>query len=374
MADPPPEYDPGEGFCYLAGCDRIYFNKEQEIIRVDCETDGIIEFVTGVELSEEEITGFDTTIVLTPARIPARYIAGYVYDQSSNVFDFHAWVEVYADETGWRAMDPTFGQFDFVDPTHIGFADNETDLAVTGDLRPGVIKILDYTPREAGPIPPTPLALSSLKICGKELRYGIFVNGKKEGEYTAHLHQANGYFCLREFVDLPPRNTEMRSELLMDEHGFVIEYVNTGLLNYLPMSFRFSFTEEVLKFNTAVGEQKAEGEMARIFKDEVQVDLLKLVQWELLAARLVAEVEEVEEVEEETVKTVTVFTGDTPGYFNLTATISPCGVVYGGSLVDGWFCAISGAQYKTELYLTGDGVLTRLEIPEVEMKAVLVAP
>lgn len=96
------------------------------------------------------------------------------------------------------------------------------------------------------------------------------------------------------------------------------------------------------------------------------MDHFYIIKHRLLAARLV------EDGKEETNKAVTVFDADTHIYNNLSATIRPCKIEYGGSLVDGWFCAISGAKYKKELYLTGDGVLTRVDIPELEMRAVLV--
>jgi hypothetical protein len=84
--------------------------------------------------------------------------------------------------------------------------------------------------------------------------------------------------------------------------------------------------------------KKEEKEISRVFPEEVQVDLYKFVQWGLLAARLI------EGVKEETVKVVTAFIADTQMHTNLMVTIRPCKVEYGGSLVDGWFCSISGAK------------------------------
>jgi hypothetical protein len=54
--------------------------------------------------------------------IPAKFITGMSYS-NSELFDTpwnaHAWVEVYMGEYGWIPVDLTYGQFGFVDATHI---------------------------------------------------------------------------------------------------------------------------------------------------------------------------------------------------------------------------------------------------------------
>lgn len=59
------------------------------------------------------------------------------------------------DEAGWRTMDPTYGQFAFADAAHIGFCD-EPFTTVTIQAG-GIIRILDYSPQEAGAIAHPPL-------------------------------------------------------------------------------------------------------------------------------------------------------------------------------------------------------------------------
>lgn len=55
--------------------------------------------------------------------IPARYVAGYAYGGSgrSKSFGPHGWIEVYFPGTGWIPFDPTYGQYGYVDPSHIKF-------------------------------------------------------------------------------------------------------------------------------------------------------------------------------------------------------------------------------------------------------------
>lgn len=53
--------------------------------------------------------------------IPARYIAGVAYSNIPEVEGFspHAWAEVYFPGVGWVPFDATYGQFGFVDASHI---------------------------------------------------------------------------------------------------------------------------------------------------------------------------------------------------------------------------------------------------------------
>ncbi len=50
--------------------------------------------------------------------LPARYVSGIVYSNVKNSFGNHAWVEVYT-PYGWIPFDPTFGQYGWLDATHI---------------------------------------------------------------------------------------------------------------------------------------------------------------------------------------------------------------------------------------------------------------
>lgn len=311
-----------------------------------------------------------TTALCRAVKIPTRYVTGHVYAGELNAFAPHAWVEVYADEAGWRAIDPTTREFTFADLTHIGFCDlPHTDRYLSNiNLRPGIIKILDYLPKEAGSVAPPPLKMSKLKMAGRELRYEVFFQERKAGAYTARLKTAaGGGFCLLESiaVSIPGADYKTKAKLFMDAEGYVLEYSEAGVWENAKRKRKFLF-DGAIKYKCRHGRQKAEGEVTRVFQNEVQVDLYKLAQWGLLAFRLA------EGVKEETVKTVTVFVADTQRHNNIKATIRPCQVEYGGGLVDGWFCAISGARYEQVLYLTEGGVLTRAEIPELGVRAVLV--
>ncbi len=53
--------------------------------------------------------------------IPAKFITGVAYTNWNNINDFgsHAWVEVYFPGYGWIPYDITYGQFAYIDLTHI---------------------------------------------------------------------------------------------------------------------------------------------------------------------------------------------------------------------------------------------------------------
>ncbi len=67
--------------------------------------------------------------LLRSLRIPARFVAGISYTNSPQ-FDFqwgpHGWAEVYFPGYGWIPYDVTYGQYGFVDPTHV-IAHTSTD-------------------------------------------------------------------------------------------------------------------------------------------------------------------------------------------------------------------------------------------------------
>jgi len=54
--------------------------------------------------------------------IPARFVSGFAYTDSpefSSEWGSHGWAEVYFPGYGWVPFDPTYGEFGYVDPTHV---------------------------------------------------------------------------------------------------------------------------------------------------------------------------------------------------------------------------------------------------------------
>ena len=51
--------------------------------------------------------------------IPAKYISGIAYSNIISAFEMHAWASVYFPGYGWIPFDPTYGQFGYIDASHI---------------------------------------------------------------------------------------------------------------------------------------------------------------------------------------------------------------------------------------------------------------
>ena len=56
--------------------------------------------------------------------IPARFVSGMVYTNLGYDWGPHGWAEVYFPGVGWVPYDPTFGQYGFVDPSHVKMKDS----------------------------------------------------------------------------------------------------------------------------------------------------------------------------------------------------------------------------------------------------------
>lgn len=307
-----------------------------------------------------------TAALCRAVRIPTRYITGYAYANSINAFGPHAWIEVYIDETGWRSMDPTWGQFEFIDPTHIGICDAIYIEGNSNSLKPGIIKILEYAPKQAGPMAPPPVNIKRLEFGGKKWYYKLFNKSSKIGDYTAQLTAiSKDNFCLLESLDLWSKDTHIKSELTLDRKGYVLNYSSIGISEGQKIE-REVFYDKNIKYRGVLGENEVKKEVPRIFQNEVQTDLLRFVQWGLVAARVV------KGVKAETTKTVTVFSANSFQNSNLDVSIKPCKFNYRGRDVKGWFCEIIGGQYKTKLHITKDLVITKIELPEIEVTAFLV--
>lgn len=70
-----------------------------------------------------------TTLFMALSRslgIPARYVSGVAYTNYHDMdgWQSHGWAELYFPEYGWVPFDVTYGEFGFVDPSHVVFGKN----------------------------------------------------------------------------------------------------------------------------------------------------------------------------------------------------------------------------------------------------------
>ena len=62
--------------------------------------------------------------MLRSVGIPARFVSGMVYSNLDYKFGPHGWAEVYFPEYGWIPFDITFGQYGWIDPSHVKLKDD----------------------------------------------------------------------------------------------------------------------------------------------------------------------------------------------------------------------------------------------------------
>ncbi|NQU79159.1 transglutaminase domain-containing protein [Candidatus Woesearchaeota archaeon] len=93
---------------------------------------------SAVLLSQDGVCDEITTLFIALLRsigIPARFVSGIAYTDAPEFpenWGAHGWAEVYFPGTGWVPFDVTYGQYGFVDPTHVklkeSFDSGESDV------------------------------------------------------------------------------------------------------------------------------------------------------------------------------------------------------------------------------------------------------
>lgn len=71
----------------------------------------------------DEITNLFISM-LRSLGIPARFVSGMVYSNINYTWGPHGWAEVYLPDIGWVPFDVTFGQYGWIDPSHIKLKDD----------------------------------------------------------------------------------------------------------------------------------------------------------------------------------------------------------------------------------------------------------
>lgn len=74
--------------------------------------------------------------------IPARYVSGVAYSNIKDSFGNHAWAEVFLPGQGWIPFDTTYGQFGFIDSSHIALSktiDSESSIIYTYPSNIGIV-------------------------------------------------------------------------------------------------------------------------------------------------------------------------------------------------------------------------------------------
>ena len=90
----------------------------------------ITQKASGVLKSRQGVCSDISSLFIAVARsvgIPARFVSGVAYTNSELFPEHwgpHGWAEVYFPGYGWVPFDPTYGEYGWIDPTHIKFKDS----------------------------------------------------------------------------------------------------------------------------------------------------------------------------------------------------------------------------------------------------------
>lgn len=89
-------------------------------------TEKVVQKSTWVFENKEGVCDEMTNLFISMLRtvgIPARFVSGTVYSNGINAWGNHGWAEVYFPDYGWVPFDVTFGQYGWVDPSHLKLSD-----------------------------------------------------------------------------------------------------------------------------------------------------------------------------------------------------------------------------------------------------------
>jgi len=86
----------------------LTINAVQRSSWVLANKEGVCDEITNLFISMERSLG-----------IPARFVSGVVYSNIAGTFENHGWAEIYMPEYGWVPFDVTFGQYGWIDATHV---------------------------------------------------------------------------------------------------------------------------------------------------------------------------------------------------------------------------------------------------------------
>ena len=116
----------------------------------DSQTIGVIQNSSWVFENKKGVCDEISTLFISMLRsvgIPTRFVSGMSYSDKDKEFGNHAWTEIYFPEIGWIPFDITYGEFNWLDSTHIPLSrsvdskKNSLECSATG-------KSISITPAE----------------------------------------------------------------------------------------------------------------------------------------------------------------------------------------------------------------------------------
>lgn len=313
-----------------------------------------------------------TVALCRSVNIPARMIVGYLIDNHNKEqkFDFmgHAWVEVYMGENnGWVAIDSAMNEIDFVSAAHIGLKEDEGMIFRT--LKREEIKIIDFKPITAAAVPKDKFE-DLVKYWEKvnELQYKVvnINNGKILGGYRARVQKSSGEqrdYKLIEYLEMDNGKTQLNSELTLDALGYASHYYSNGMLSGKKYTFELQYNDLLKRF-ARINDKEFQGDLGRIYPQELPVDIFRITQWAPLLRNLISE-------DKSDRQYLTVFMPDRDRYITAEIKIRPTQLNYKGKIDKGWIFEISGGQLETRIWMTEDGIIVKAEFPDANREFIL---
>ncbi|MFH1210641.1 MAG: transglutaminase-like domain-containing protein [archaeon] len=157
-------------------------------------TASVVQKSSWVLTNKEGVCDEITNLFISMSRslgVPARFVSGVVYSNVGYTFENHGWAEVYIPEYGWVPFDVTFGQYGWIDPSHVKM-DESTDSgepAITynwqmrnGELRARPLKIETEIIRTEGTV--ASLAKLEIRPIEQDVGFGSYMIMEVTAENT----------------------------------------------------------------------------------------------------------------------------------------------------------------------------------------------
>ena len=156
-----------------------------------------------------------TIAMLRSLGIPAKLVGGLMYAPNfGGSFGQHGWVEVYMSADGWIPIDPTTGEYESVNATHIKLFEG------LGGVLPQSVKVLQYEPLNKPKQPTATAEVRSIPFeLDKEHTVKYTQNGQNIGDekftITKVEHEGKEAYQMHSVVDLQIGNITVKGTTTM---------------------------------------------------------------------------------------------------------------------------------------------------------------
>jgi hypothetical protein len=286
-------------------------------------------------------------------RIPARLAGGIVYVPfKGGAFTQYVWIEVFVGDQGWVPLDPTMGQYDRVDATHIKVWEEGTFTDVEISI---VEQVYDRTADQTR-------TFDIGRTVGTTV-YRYTVDGRVIGYSRATTERTtagstDGYLMKSSLVlDAAKANSDYRiqaeSDLYLDKNGYPVKYYFTSVTNNKEKRITCVFESGKIRAEVVERNERLEAEIA-VKKDTYCVDKDMISQWALAMRKQVLAVGK-------TVKLVGFMPQEAMPYELLIQVVRKESINVGTRTFETYVCDVP--LLEEAFWITTEGQLLRIEKP-----------